>query len=78
MLYSFQILDCMIGNLLSIAMLAFSLPPCRDMFQSSLGKPSEMHAVSRALSGGPVYVSDRPYTQEKEILRKIAFPSGNS
>jgi hypothetical protein len=51
---------------------------CRDMFQSSLGKPSEMHAVSRALSGGPVYVSDRPYTQAKDILRKIAFPSGKN
>ncbi len=49
----------------------------RDMFQTSLGKPSELHAVSRAISGGPVYVSDRPKEQNVEIFKKITFPNGN-
>ena len=41
----------------SLAFLFLNLDSChrRDMFQSNLGKPSEMHAAARAISGGPVY-----------------------
>ncbi|CAN0546389.1 unnamed protein product, partial [Ectocarpus sp. 8 AP-2014] len=31
-----------------------------DMFQTNIGDASWMHAASRAVSGGPVYISDRP------------------
>ncbi|CAM9961822.1 unnamed protein product, partial [Sphacelaria rigidula] len=31
-----------------------------DMFQTGIGEASWMHAAARAVSGGPVYISDRP------------------
>jgi hypothetical protein len=48
-----------------------------DMFQSGLGKPSAMHAASRAISGGPVYVSDKPSSHDAAILRQISMPDGS-
>ena len=48
-----------------------------DMWQSCLGAPSLMHAASRAISGGPVYVSDKPYTQDATLLRRVSMPDGS-
>jgi hypothetical protein len=48
-----------------------------DMFQTDLGRSSALHAASRAISGGPVYVSDRPGTHSGAILRKLAFADGS-
>ena len=47
-----------------------------DMFQSGQGKISRMHAASRAISGGPVYVSDSPDSHDPSILKKLAFSDG--
>lgn len=49
--------------------------PDWDMFQSDhpLGA---FHAAGRALSGGPVYVSDRPEAHDFALLRKLVLPSG--
>ena len=48
-----------------------------DMFQSSLGKTSYMHACARAVSGGPVYVSDKPSEHDNDIINRLAFPDGS-
>ena len=53
---------------------AFSLPDW-DSFQTH-GSAPEFHAVARAISGGPVYIGDRPGCTRFEILRKIAWPDG--
>ena len=49
--------------------------PDWDMFQTH-GPMPEFHAAARALSGGPVYVSDRPGEQRFEILRRLALADG--
>ena len=48
-----------------------------DMFQSSLGRSSRMHACARAVSGGPVYVSDKPTEHDGDIINHLAFPDGS-
>ncbi|CAJ1409057.1 unnamed protein product [Effrenium voratum] len=46
-----------------------------DMFHSK--HPSgEMHAAARAISGGPIYVSDRPGEHDFELLKQLATPDG--
>jgi hypothetical protein len=47
-----------------------------DMFISGMGRISSIHAAARALSGGPVYTSDTPDTQNSSIYRQLAFPDG--
>lgn len=47
------------------------------MFTTGMGKPSAMHACARAISGGPVYVSDRPEEHDPLIIRKMAFADGS-
>lgn len=49
--------------------------PDWDMFQS--GHPAgAFHAAGRAVSGGPVYVSDRPGEQDFELLQKLVLSDG--
>ena len=49
--------------------------PDWDMFQS--GHPmGALHAVGRAVSGGPVYVSDKPGTHNFDLLRKLVLADG--
>ncbi|CAJ1372149.1 unnamed protein product [Effrenium voratum] len=36
----------------------------------------EMHAAVRAISGGPIYVSDRPGEHDFELLKQLAAPDG--
>lgn len=49
--------------------------PDWDMFQSH-GIAAAFHGAARALSGGPVYVSDHPGRQDFALLRRIALPDG--
>ncbi len=49
--------------------------PDWDMFQS--GHPAgAFHAAGRAVSGGPVYVSDKPGSQDFALLRTLVLPDG--
>ncbi len=49
--------------------------PDWDMFQSS-HELGVYHAAGRALSGGPIYVSDKPDTHDFDLLRKLVLPDG--
>lgn len=46
-----------------------------DMFWSS-HKYAQKHAVLRALSGGPIYVSDRVGETQKEVLMPLCYEDG--
>ena len=49
--------------------------PDWDMFQS--GHPAgAYHAAGRAVSGGPVYVSDKPDAHNVEVLNRLVLPDG--
>lgn len=49
--------------------------PDWDMFQS--GHPAgAYHAAGRAVSGSPVYVSDKPGEHDFDLLRKLVLPDG--
>lgn len=50
--------------------------PDWDMF-SSRHVAADIHAVARAVSGGPVYVSDAPGSHSFEVLRKLVLPDGS-
>ncbi|MDR0534156.1 MAG: alpha-galactosidase [Verrucomicrobiales bacterium] len=52
----------------------FALPDW-DMFQSH-HRYAEFHAAARALSGGPVYISDRTGHENFEVIRKVASADG--
>lgn len=46
-----------------------------DMFHSR-HEAALMHAVARAISGGPVYVSDVPEHHDPALLRRLVLPNG--
>ncbi|KAL2338410.1 hypothetical protein Fmac_012856 [Flemingia macrophylla] len=50
--------------------------PDWDMFHS-LHPAAEYHASARAISGGPLYVSDAPGNHDFELLRKMVLPDGS-
>ncbi|XP_051113918.1 probable galactinol--sucrose galactosyltransferase 6 [Andrographis paniculata] len=50
--------------------------PDWDMFHS-LHPAAEYHGSARAISGGPVYVSDAPGKHNFEILKKLVLPDGS-
>jgi raffinose synthase len=52
----------------------FSVPDW-DMFQSH-HEHGAFHAASRAISGGPVYVSDRPGEQNADVLNRLCDDNG--
>lgn len=52
----------------------FALPDW-DMFQSG-HEAGAYHAAARAVSGGPVYVSDRPDAHDFDLLRKLTAEDG--
>lgn len=52
----------------------FMLPDW-DMFQSS-HEQGPFHAASRAISGGPIYVSDKADAHDFELLRKLVLSDG--
>jgi raffinose synthase len=49
--------------------------PDWDMFQSHDAR-GEFHAVARAISGGPVYITDEPGKERAEVVRPLAFADG--
>lgn len=55
-----------------------------DMFQSVLPDASGrnryawLHAAARAVSGGPVYVSDRPGAHDPDVIAALALPDGTT
>jgi len=53
----------------------FMLPDW-DMFHS-LHPAAEYHGSARAISGGPIYVSDAPGKHNFELLKKIVLPDGS-
>ncbi len=59
----------------SLFMGAF-IRPDWDMFQSALGKASNFHAASRAISGGPVYSTDAFGEENFELIKKLVLPDG--
>jgi raffinose synthase len=50
--------------------------PDWDMFQSA-HPMGAFHAVGRAVSGSPVYVSDKPDEHNFDLLRKLVLPDGS-
>lgn len=50
--------------------------PDWDMFHS-LHPAAEYHGSARAISGGPVYVSDAPGKHNFDILKKLVLPDGS-
>jgi raffinose synthase len=52
------------------------MQPDWDMFQSGHAWGA-YHAAGRALSGGPVYVSDKPEAHDAEVLRRIVCSDGS-
>ncbi|PIA42355.1 hypothetical protein AQUCO_02000068v1 [Aquilegia coerulea] len=52
------------------------MQPDWDMFHS-VHPAAEYHASARAISGGPVYVSDAPGKHNFELLRKLVLPDGS-
>ena len=52
------------------------MQPDWDMFQSAHAMGS-FHAAGRAVSGGPVYVSDTPDAHNFELLRKLVLSDGS-
>ncbi|KAF3794345.1 putative galactinol--sucrose galactosyltransferase 6 [Nymphaea thermarum] len=52
------------------------MQPDWDMFHS-LHPAAEYHAAARAISGGPIYVSDAPGKHNFELLRKLVLRDGS-
>ncbi|XWS72967.1 hypothetical protein CRYUN_Cryun02cG0085300 [Craigia yunnanensis] len=52
------------------------MQPDWDMFHS-LHPAAEYHASARAISGGPLYVSDAPGRHNYELLKKLVLPDGS-
>ncbi|XP_022145075.1 probable galactinol--sucrose galactosyltransferase 6 isoform X2 [Momordica charantia] len=52
------------------------MQPDWDMFHS-LHSAADYHASARAISGGPVYVSDAPGKHDFELLKKLVLPDGS-
>jgi raffinose synthase len=50
--------------------------PDWDMFQST-HPCAEFHAASRAISGGPIYVSDAVGKHNFPLLKRLALPDGS-
>jgi raffinose synthase len=50
--------------------------PDWDMFQSA-HELGAFHAAGRAISGGPLYVSDKPDAHDFALLRKLVLPNGH-
>ncbi|CAN0910457.1 Probable galactinol--sucrose galactosyltransferase 6 [Linum grandiflorum] len=51
------------------------MQPDWDMFHS-MHPAAEYHASARAISGGPLYVSDAPGKHNFELLKKLVLPDG--
>ncbi|KAF8395616.1 hypothetical protein HHK36_019566 [Tetracentron sinense] len=52
------------------------IQPDWDMFRSSNILCAKFHAGSRAICGGPVYVSDSVGSHDFDLIKKLVFPDG--
>lgn len=52
------------------------MQPDWDMFHSD-HPAAHYHASARAISGGPIYVSDAPGNHDFHLLRKLVLPDGS-
>ncbi|PRW33710.1 raffinose synthase isoform B [Chlorella sorokiniana] len=50
--------------------------PDWDMFHSR-HSAARMHAIARVISGGPLYISDKPGQHDFELLRRLVLPDGS-
>ena len=50
--------------------------PDWDMFQSHTPE-AYYHAVARAISGGPVYVCDKPWKQDSKLINALCYSDGS-
>ncbi len=62
----------LINNALNSLWMGEFIVPDWDMFQT-LHPSGAFHAASRAISGGPVYISDEPDRTDFALLRKLAL-----
>lgn len=51
------------------------IQPDRDMFQSD-HLCAKYHAASRAICGGPIYVSDTLSSHDFDLLKMLVYPDG--
>lgn len=56
--------------------LGWSVWPDHDMFHSSDREAGRMMAVSKAMSGAPIYLSDAPHEIDVEVVRPLALTDG--
>jgi raffinose synthase len=63
------------ANAINCLWLGEFIHPDWDMFQSGHAMGA-YHAASRAISGGPVYVSDKPDGHDFAVLRKLVLSDG--
>ncbi|MDQ8182552.1 Sip1-related alpha-galactosidase [Pelagicoccus sp. SDUM812005] len=52
----------------------FAIPDW-DMFQSK-AEHAPFHAAARAISGGPIYLSDKPGEHDFELIHSVSLPDG--
>lgn len=52
------------------------IQPDWDMFQST-HPCAEFHAASRAISGGPIYISDCVGQHDFDLLKRLVLPNGS-
>ncbi|KAK9915311.1 hypothetical protein WJX75_007444 [Coccomyxa subellipsoidea] len=63
-------------NALNSLFMSPLVQPDWDMFHSK-HPAALMHARARVVSGGPVYVSDRPGVHDFELLKRVVLPDGS-
>lgn len=63
-------------SVFNVIWLGQTLWPDHDMFHSSDSQVAETMAVTKAMSGGPIYLSDAPETFNKEIIMPLCYNGG--
>lgn len=63
-------------SVFNVIWLGQTLWPDHDMFHSSDSQVAETMAVTKAMSGGPIYLSDAPDEFNKEIVMPLCYNDG--
>lgn len=53
----------------------FNVLPDWDMFQTSLPEYAGLHAAGRCISGGPIYITDSPYSHSLPLINRMSATS---
>jgi len=48
----------------------------QDMFYANIKETARLNAVARALSGGPIYLSDEPHQIDDTVLKPLTYANG--